>query len=250
MSKIMRGAEPKNYVGNSVGVLVLHGFSGTPQSVRPLAEDLAARGYTVSMPLLKGHGRTPEEMEQSSYQEWIKSCVNGLNWLKEHTRNQYVFGLSMGGTLALYLAENYQVSGLILLNACYSRLGMFNMYEDLHQRGIAFAENDGSDIKKPGVKEVAYSKIPVRSGFEFRKLVDIVQLGSSKVDVPVMIFSTVQDHVVNFRSGTDIFTAISSREKYFYTLTESGHVGLLDFDAETIKRITAEFIADQVSHVG
>ncbi|WP_010631596.1 alpha/beta hydrolase [Sporolactobacillus vineae] len=242
MSQIMKGAEPNNYSGSDVGVLVVHGFTGTPQSVRPMAEALASKGYTVSMPLLAGHGRTPEEMEESTYQEWIQSCTDGLNWLKERTRKQFVFGFSMGGTLALYLAENFEVSGLILLNAGYSRLEMFHLFEDLQSRGIAFAEGIGSDIKKPGIKEVAYSKAPVRSGFEFKKLVDRVQSGISKVSVPIQIFSTLQDQVVDFRSGTDIFAAVSSKKKYFYTLTRSGHVALLDYDAEMIEKITDEFI--------
>lgn len=241
----MKGAEPENYSGNDVGILVVHGFTGTPHSVRPMAEALANKGYTVSMPLLVGHGRTPEDMEKSSHQEWIQSCVEGLNWLKERTRKQFVFGFSMGGTLALYLAENFEVSGLILLNAGYSRLGMFHLFADLQSRGIAFAEGIGSDIKKPGIKEVAYSKAPVRSGFEFKKLVDQVQKGIARVNVPIQIFSTIQDQVVDFRSGTDIFAAVSSREKYFYTLTKSGHVALLDYDAETIEEITEAFIRTQ-----
>jgi Esterase/lipase len=242
MIEIMKGAEPKNHEGNSVGLLVLHGFTGTPQSVRPLAETLANKGYTVSMPLLAGHGRTPEEMEKSNYKEWVQSCTDGLNWLKERTEKQFVFGFSMGGTLALYLAEKQDVDGLILLNAGYSRLEMFHTFEDLQSRGIAFAEGIGSDIKKPDVKEVAYSKAPVRSGFEFRKLVDQVQTDISKVSVPIQIFSTIHDQVVDFRSGTDIFAAVSSQEKYFYTLTHSGHVALLDYDADTIERITEAFI--------
>ena len=53
---VQPGCEPFSASGGPDGVLVLHGFTGSPHSMRPIAEQLANRGYTVELPLLPGHG--------------------------------------------------------------------------------------------------------------------------------------------------------------------------------------------------
>ncbi|SEH68246.1 carboxylesterase [Halobacillus karajensis] len=118
MEKVLNGAEEIRFEGNKVGILISHGFTGTTQSIKPLAEAYARGGYTVYCPRLKGHGTTPEDMETTSYQDWIASVESAYEWLLERCKKVFVVGLSMGGTLALYMASQYKrIAGVIPINA-------------------------------------------------------------------------------------------------------------------------------------
>ena len=72
---ILTGAEPFRHDGSDIGVLLCHGFTGTPQSLRPWGEYLAERGYTVHVPLLPGHGTTWQDMNSTRWQDWY-ACVD------------------------------------------------------------------------------------------------------------------------------------------------------------------------------
>ena len=100
--KILPGAEAFFASGNHIGVLVIHGYTGSPQSMRYLAERLAQANYTVALPRLSGHGTTPAEMATTTASDWITDLHTALDWLKQQCDTFFVTGLSMGGTLALY----------------------------------------------------------------------------------------------------------------------------------------------------
>src|SRR4051794_15236160 len=95
--QVLKEAEEFYFAGNNIGVLVIHGFTGSTQSMRLLGEKIAEAGYTVYGPRLTGHGTTPEDMEKASYQDWIKDVEDGFIKLKETCATVFVCGLSMGG---------------------------------------------------------------------------------------------------------------------------------------------------------
>ena len=101
---ILSGAEPFFFAGNDVGVLVCHGFTGTTQSMRPLGEQIAKAGYTVIGPRLAGHGVSPAAMARTTASDWIASVEEALTSLRKTCSQIYMVGLSMGGTLSLYMA--------------------------------------------------------------------------------------------------------------------------------------------------
>ena len=119
--QVLAGAEPFRMEGSSeVGVLVSHGFTGTPQSVRPLGEALADAGFTVSGPRLAGHGTSVEDMARSAATDWLASLYTELAWLRERTTDIFVAGLSMGGMFSLYLAGMHPdlIRGIVPVNGC------------------------------------------------------------------------------------------------------------------------------------
>src|ERR1700712_3791468 len=99
MAQLMPGAEPWEAAGSGssadVGVLVLHGFTGNPQSMRPLAEAFAAVGFTVSLPLLPGHGTQVEDMLATRWTDWSAAAEDAYQWLAARCRTVIVPGLSM-----------------------------------------------------------------------------------------------------------------------------------------------------------
>lgn len=97
------GAEPRAVRGDRHGILVLHGLTGSPWEVMPLATALAAEGRSVAVPLLAGHGTTPRALECTHWSDWLASGRDALRWLERHCRRIDVVGFSMGGLVALRL---------------------------------------------------------------------------------------------------------------------------------------------------
>lgn len=237
---ILEGAEPFYFEGNRIGILVSHGFTGTTQSMRPLGEAYAAAGYTVCGPRLKGHGTHYEDMEETTYQEWIASIEEGYQWLKERCDTIFVTGLSMGGTLTLYMAENHpEVRAIVLINAAINIPGM----EPVRQlEGVRFLDAIGSDIKKPSVQELAYEKTPVQSVKEVLNFMGEVKANLHKITCPALIFVSDEDHVVPPDNAQIIYDGIQSDTKKIHHLKDSYHVATLDNDQQLIIEVTLEFI--------
>ena len=162
---VLPGAEPLHHDGGSVGVLLCHGFTGCPQSLRPWAEYLIAAGLSVSLPLLPGHGTTWQDMNRSRWPEWYATVDVALSQLRGRCETVVVAGLSMGGALALRLAEQRgaDVAGLVLVNPAVKiedpRLRVLPLLRFLLPSLPAI----GGDIKKPGVTELAYERTPLQA---------------------------------------------------------------------------------------
>ncbi|WP_188454225.1 alpha/beta hydrolase [Virgibacillus oceani] len=241
--QVMEDAKEFYFTGNKTGVLVIHGFTGTTQSMRFLGEQLAEAGLTVYGPRLTGHGTTPEDMENAKYQDWIQTVENGLKKLKETCSEIYVAGLSMGGTLTLYLAENYpKIKGIMPINAAINMPELIETYAALASTDTRFVDGIGSDIKKEGVKELAYPKTPVKSMGEIITLSEQVRVNLDKINTPALIFSSPVDHVVPPENSQEIYQTISSEDRSIIVLENSYHVATLDNDKELIAEKCIEFI--------
>lgn len=238
---VLDGAEPFFFEGNLVGILLLHGFTGSTQSMRPLGEAYAKAGYTVCGPRLAGHGTHYEDMEQTSFQDWIESIEQGYQWLKERCETIFVSGLSMGGTLALYMAESHpDVQGIILINAAVD-IPEMSIMQNLPD--VRFLDEIGSDIKKPGIEELAYEKTPVKSIKELVKLMKLVRDSLDNIACPALIFVSEEDHVVPPDNAKLIDDKILSEDTEIIYLKKSYHVATLDNDQQMIIDKTLNFIA-------
>ncbi len=242
---VKQGAEPFYCEGNKIGVLVLHGFTGSTQSMRYLGEQLASEGYTVCGPRLKGHGTHYEDMEQSTYEEWIESVEEGYQWLNERCDTLFITGLSMGGTLTLYLASKHpEVKGIMPINAAIDLPDLEQMRGKTEPR---FLDAIGSDIKAEGVDELAYEKTPTKSIQEILKLVEITRKDLSNIKMPALIFKSIEDHVVPPENSTTIYEEIASTNKEVIDLNDSYHVATLDHDKELIAEKCKAFIKGLVA---
>ena len=237
MTPILAGAEPLRRDGSSeVGVLLCHGFTGSPQSLRPWAEYLAERGLTVSVPLLPGHGTRWEDLEQTGGQDWYATVDRELRLLTERCERVFVFGLSMGGALALRLAARHgaAVSGVVVVNplATFRRLEGFVLPVARHVvrsvRGIA------SDIAKESGAEVGYDRVPTRAAYELRNFVRTLRAELPGVTQPLLLLHSRVDHVVPPSDSAVVLGSVSSVDVTETVLERSFHVATLDHDAETI----------------
>lgn len=236
---VLEGAEPFYFEGNHVGILVSHGFTGSTQSMRPLGEAYAKAGYTVCGPRLKGHGTHYEDMEATTYEDWIASVEEGYQWLKERCDTIFVTGLSMGGTLTLYMAQKHpEIKAIIPINAAIEIQSMAGA----QQIQARFLDAIGSDIKNPAITELAYDKTPVQSMKEIMKLMAIVKNNLHEISCPTLLFVSTEDHVVPPDNSHVIYEEISSADKKVITLENSYHVATLDHDQQLIIDETLLFI--------
>jgi len=241
---ILTGAEPFKHDGSDVGVLLCHGFTGTPQSMRPWGEYLASRGYTVHVPLLPGHGTTWQEMNATRWQDWY-SCVDlAFRQLHETCGHVVVGGLSMGGALALQLAQEHgpRISGVVLVNPAVKfddpRTRLLPVLKHL----VGSLEAIGNDVKKEGVTELAYARTPVKAAHSQLVAWQSVIRDLPEVTQPVLLLRSPQDHVVPASSSALILSRISSRDVTEILLEDSYHVATIDNDAPRIFDESAKFI--------
>lgn len=241
---ILPGAEPYHHDGGSVGFLLSHGFTGTPQSMRPWAEFLAAEGLTVSLPLLPGHGTRWQDMQLTTWQDWYAEIERAFDILRSTCEYVFVGGLSMGGTLALRLAQQRgdQVAGLVLVNpsvhADDPRLKALPVLKHL----VRSVPGIGSDIRKEGAAELAYSRTPLKPLHSLTRLWPLVQTDLPQVTQPVLLFRSPQDHVVAPANAETVLARISSTDVTAEQLPDSYHVATLDNDAERIFTGSLEFV--------
>ncbi len=237
------------YVGGSgpngrIGVLLIHGFGGSPRSLHELARRCVDTGYTVALPLLAGHGRTPEDMEASRWTEWTADADQAYGWLRARTEAVFVCGLSMGGTLALWLIERHpEIAGLVSINT-FIRHPLELVMVSIGRFGIPrWVKAIGNDAKAEGVDEKAYDRIPMRSTRQLALLSREVRSGLSRVRCPALLFSSVVDHVVPPANQRELYDAIRSAEKTFVELHDCYHLATMDWGKEQVFTGTLGFIA-------
>lgn len=245
MVQVMPGCEAWSAQGGDTGVLVLHGFTGNPVSVRPLAEALADRGHTVEMPRLPGHGTRWQDLQKTTWHDWAREAVAGLERLRARTRAQVAVGLSMGGTMALYLAETRgeDLAGIVLINpSVYSG--------DPRLKALPFLKwvvpglpGIGNDIAKPDADERPYPRLPLKALSSLLAMQHRVRADLAAVTIPTLVFTSRQDHTVEPENSQTVLDAISSAEAQHVWLENSYHVATLDYDADEIVERTAAFLA-------
>jgi carboxylesterase len=241
---LMPDAEPFSHDGGPIGVVVSHGFTGSPKSIRPWAQSLADAGFTVRAPRLPGHGTTWQEMNNTVWQDWYAEIDRVYRELAEKCELVFMMGLSMGGSLTLRLAEEKgdALAGLVLVNPA-----VHTERKDRHllpylQLVVPAFPGISNDIKKPGVTEGAYTKIPLKAAYSLQKLWGEIKKDVSKIDQPVLIYSSADDHVVEPSNVAWIMANIASKDKQAVVLHDSYHVATLDNDAQTIFDGSIEFV--------
>jgi carboxylesterase len=241
---VLPGAEPFRHDGSDeIGVLLCHGFTGSPQSLRPWAEHLAGEGLTVRCPLLPGHGTDWREMNRTAWIDWYGEVAGALDELTARCATVLVGGLSMGGALALRLAQERgpAVAGLVLVNPSVTTLRREMALLPVLCRVVASFPPVGNDIAKAGVTELAYARTPLRAANSLRLLWRVVRADLPLVTQPVLLFRSAVDHVVEAVNSQIVLREIASTDATEVVLRDSYHVATLDNDAQTIFDGSVEF---------
>ncbi|MGI8761158.1 MAG: alpha/beta hydrolase [Jatrophihabitantaceae bacterium] len=241
---VLPGSEPFAADRGRVGVVLSHGFTGTPSSMRPWAEHLAAAGFSVRLPLLPGHGTRWQDTNRTRWQDWYAAVESAYDELAERCDTVFAVGLSMGGTLVTRLAEckGDAIAGLVLVNPSYgterfdARFARYTSWAVRSRPGIA------SDIKKAGVEESGYDRTPVVAFVSLQQLWRVVLADLPRVSAPILLYRSREDHVVEPLSARLLQAGASSATVREVVLEDSYHVATLDNDAPLIFAGSVEFI--------
>jgi carboxylesterase len=237
-------AEPPADSRSRVGVLLCHGFTGSPQSMRPWAEHLAAAGFGVRLPRLPGHGTTWRDMQVTTWDDWYAEVDRAFQELRAGYDRVFVMGLSMGGTLTLRLAERHgaQVDGIVLVNASVKPDKPVIKLVPVLKHLVPSVPGIGNAINKEGVSELAYDRVPLKALHSFAGGWRTVQADLPKVTQPTLLYRSGSDPVVHPSNSAVILSRISSTDVTEKVLEKSSHVATLDHDAEQIYAGSVEFV--------
>ncbi len=241
---LMPDAEPFFHAGGSTGVLLCHGFTGCPGSLRPWASYLAGAGLTVSLPRLPGHGTTWQEMSHTRWEDWYAEVDRACEELRARTAEIFVMGLSMGGCLALRLAElrGGQIAGLVLVNPSVAADSKLFLLTPVLKLVVPSLKSIGNDIKKEGVREPAYDRVPVRAAASLPRLWRLTQQRLTEVSQPVLVYRSTVDHVVGPASMRVLRARLPAGLLTVRECGNSYHVATLDNDAGEIFAGSLEFV--------
>jgi carboxylesterase len=239
---LLPGAESFTHVGGGTGVLLCHGFSASPQSLRSWADYLAGAGLSVWLPRLPGHGTTWQQMAHTRWEDWYAEIDRAFDELRANADEVFVMGLSMGACLALRLAElrGPAVSGLVLVNPSVTADTRLFALAPILKFVVPSLKGITSDIKKDHVSEVGYERVPVKAAATLPGLWRVTQAHLGDVTQPVLVYYSTVDHVVgpaSLRVLRDALPAMEVRE-----CPDSYHVATLDNDAPAIFAGSLEFV--------
>ena len=241
---VLPGAEAIDLPGGRVGVLISHGFTGTPQSIRPWAEHLAAGGLTVSAPLLPGHGTRWQDLNATGFADWYTAVEAAFDGLRARCDTVFAMGLSMGGTLVLRLAERRggEVAGLVVVNASLATERRDAKLLPIASRLVGSFAGIASDIKKSGVTELAYDRLPLKAAYSLQRAWPLVRADLPRISCPVLAYRSAIDHVVEPVSGRELLAGLAGGTVEERVLADSFHVATLDNDAPTIFAGSLDFV--------
>ena len=241
---VQPGCEPFAFEGGEVAALMVHGFTGSPFSMRPWGEYLAGHGLTIVGPRLPGHGTRWQELNLTRWQDWYGEVERAFDKLRGACDQVFVMGLSMGGTLALRLAEEKgdDLAGVVTVNPSLLTLRKDAKLLPYVSRVVPSLKAIGDDIKKPGITERAYDRTPLRAAASLAHLWKLVAADLGKVTQPLLTFRSAEDHIVEAASGRLLLSAVGSDDVREIVLDNSYHVATLDHDAELIFAESLAFV--------
>jgi carboxylesterase len=217
-------------------VLLLHGWTGSPAHFRPLGSFLNEAGYSVSAPLLAGHGTAIENMVDTGWRDWMESAVNAATALTATGQRLHLVGLSMGGIMSLLLAPVLDAASIVTINAPQrvwdkrSRLGRLLRGSKRIRPGTPAVP------APPEVQEFQqqYEGTPIGTIAELNDLIRAARRNLGRVLCPALVIQSRADETVKPISGKIIFDGLGSAEKGLVWLETSRHVALLDEERDVI----------------
>ena len=223
-------------------MLVLHGFTGNPSSMRGLAEVFGHAGFAVELPRLPGHGSTVDDLIPTRWSDWLRAALQTYDDLASRVDKVVVAGLSMGGTLTVAIGlERPKTAGLILINAAVEPMAP-EIRDLLRLMGETSEIMDaiGDDIAKPGVTEGGNDATPIQALLSLAEAGDLLTPRLGELSLPCLLLTSPQDHTVA-PSASDFFAAHVTTSVERVTLERSFHVATLDYDAPLVETSSLAF---------
>ena len=235
--------------GGKIGVLVIHGFTGSPVTITPWAKYFNQIGYTVSAPCLPGHGTDWQKLNETTWPDWYSSVEQSFLELKDKCDRVFVAGFSMGGSLALRLCQirGSEVEGLILLNPSIHDRRFILKLTPILKYFIPSIKKGATDIAAPNPPKHSYGRTPLKALDSLRKLWQLAERDLYLIDLPVMVAYSINDHAVDPENSMTVIDNIFSVDIREVVFENSYHNVPLDYDADLLNTESKLFIEDVLS---
>lgn len=230
---------------NGAAALCLHGLTGTPYEVRPVAEALVARGVRARGPWMAGHEEGVEALSKSSWQEWVEGARAEWAALRAEHDRVFLVGMSMGGLVSLRIAETEEVDAIVVIGTPLVLPPPIPQILPILRRFVSSrTKKDGSDIREPGAR-ARHPSLPV---MPFSAVAELISLQSevipdlARVHAPILVAHGRLDQTARPRDAKRIFEDVGSSDKELFYLERSGHVATVDYDGPALARAAADFL--------
>jgi carboxylesterase len=241
---IVAGSEPFSATGGDRGVLVLHGFTGSPYSMRPLAETFADRGYTVELPLLPGHGTAIADLIPMRWPDWSGAAEAAYDGLAARCSGVAIVGMSMGGALSCWLASRHpEAVALAVINPLVQPIAqeMRDGGKAAVDAGVETIDGIANDIALEGANEYGYAELPIAAAMSLMDGLDELGDALSSITCPTLVFTSRQDHTVTPDNSELLVERVKGPVEHLW-LEKSYHVATLDYDAGLIELEASRFL--------
>ncbi len=240
---VLPGAEAWSSPGGPGGALVLHGFTGTPATVRPVAEALARAGLAVEVPRLPGHGTRIEDMVPTRFADWAAAVEATYLDLRARCSPVVVVGVSMGATLGCWLAARHPgIAAVVAINPLVlpAEPALVELLGLMLDAGETLSEGVGPDLADPDAREIAYDRSPLAPARSLYEALEALQPDLPGITCPVLIMTSAEDHVVH-PDNSDHLAARVSGPVERVRLERSFHVATLDYDRDLFAARVVDF---------
>lgn len=241
--KIIEGAEEFFLSGeNNKGVLLIHGYTGTPAEMRLLGDYLHKEGFTVLGVRLPGHGTTPEELNETNWQMWYAEAEKGYERLTEVCGEIMVAGLSMGGLLAMKIAAEKNIAKAAFLAAPVKVQDKRAPLLPLLRYFIRYLKKRKRNYFVADKYNLAYNVMPVKP---LTSLFALIKLCKNEVlpniKIPCLVMQSKIEHTVCPESAQYIYDHLGSTDKKLIWFEHSGHILTLDVEREEVYKEISDF---------
>jgi carboxylesterase len=242
--QIRPGCEPFSFGGGAIGVLMVHGFTGSPASMRPIGEWLVSNGLAVEGVRLPGHGTSVEDLRTSTWTGWVDAATAGLAALRERCRTVVAMGQSMGASVVLSVVavRPHDVDGIALTNPYVFDRRLLAV--PIGSRFLKNVNGISGDIAKPGQDELGDTVMPVPAIAEMAAMMKHVRGALPEIHQPIVVFRSEQDHVIPRSNAEKVLGRIGSERRELVLCPNSYHVVTLDFDAPLVQERVLRFARD------
>lgn len=229
--------------------LCVHGLTGTPYEVRPLAEALMQRGIRARGPILPGHDSTAKDLAKISFTQWVEAVHVEFRQLQSQHDQVFVVGLSLGGLLCLELASREPVDALAVVGTPLTLRSPIPQLVGIIKKVFKMLKkSEGSDIQDPDARErhPGYKQMPLESVHELVRLQRKVRPALGTIGAPALVAHGRLDRTADPSNAALIYDLLGSREKELYYCEASGHVVPVDWDGEALSQRVANFMSAHV----
>jgi len=211
-------------VDKSTGCVLIHGYTGTTWALESLGERLAELGIRVEIPLLPGHGTRPEDLDSVSWQDWVACVQDAIRSLKTSCDELFLIGLSMGGTIALLLAQESDARGVICLSAPINMKQWLRPILPVIRPFIREWKKKRDPAVHEQFIETGYDRYTLSSLTEFLKLLKESRKRLQTVTCPILIMHAREDRTVPSKNAERIYRSVHSEVKELYFLDHPAHM--------------------------